>query len=277
MAGNAAVMTPDTYRQGGRLTRLTAAQLARVAEVGDDPLELCRAAQHLLLPPGIPTGSGAPRQDERNVRPAEKILDLALRLDDRALSLPRPPDRRVIGTCRHFAVLSCAFLRGRGIAARARCGFATYFEPGLSVDHWITECWSEHDRRWLRIDSEILGLDLGLGVDATDLAPGAFLSGPEAWQRYRDGADPMTFGVHQTENWGAAEIIGNAIRDLAALHRIEMLPWDEWGPMRACYDGTVTDEVEQFMDALAGAAASPEEAGTTELFECVPVPDPLIA
>ena len=33
------------------------------------------------------------------------------------------PERRFVGNCRHFTVLLCAFLRARGVPARARCGF----------------------------------------------------------------------------------------------------------------------------------------------------------
>ena len=57
--------------------------------------------------------------------------------------MPRDADQRVVGTCRHFAVLSCALLRYRGIPARARCGFATYFQKGQGLDHWVTEYWDE--------------------------------------------------------------------------------------------------------------------------------------
>nr|WP_245939303.1 hypothetical protein [Actinacidiphila glaucinigra] len=35
--------------------------------------------------------------------------------------------------------MACAFLRARGMGARARCGFATYFVEGRGLDHWITE------------------------------------------------------------------------------------------------------------------------------------------
>jgi Transglutaminase-like superfamily len=271
-------MEREAYRRPGALTDLTPAQQKAVAEIGDDPRTLCLAAQQVLVLPGIPIGSDpAPgREQERNLRPASAILRTALALDDRSLSRPRPLDRRVIGTCRHFAVLSCAFLRSRGIAARARCGFATYFRPGLAVDHWITEYWHEEHARWVRIDSEIVAIDLGLGVDASELAAGAFLTGPEAWQRYRDGADATAFGVHDTDNWGVAEIVGNAIRDLAALQRVEMLPWDEWGPMRAWYDGTITPDVETLMDDLVAATIGEDEADAAELYERAPVPAALI-
>ncbi|MGO8887020.1 MAG: transglutaminase domain-containing protein [Streptosporangiaceae bacterium] len=143
----------------------------------------------------------------------------------------REPGRRVIGTCRHFAVLSCALLRYRGIAARARCGFATYFQPGQGLDHWITEYRSSDDSRWVRIDSEVVGQQVL--VHTEDLRDGEFLTGGEAWAAFRAGRiDAARFGVYGTQNWGPGEIRGNAIRDLAALNKVEMLPWDEWRAWR---------------------------------------------
>jgi glycine/D-amino acid oxidase-like deaminating enzyme len=138
------------------------------------------------------------------------------------------PGRRVVGTCRHFAVLSCALLRFRGIAARARCGFGTYFQPGQGQDHWITEYWHQQNARWVRVDTQ--HLEGTFVAHPEDLQPGEFLSGGEAWAAYREGQiDARQFGVFGTDNWGPAEIRGNAIRDLAALNKTEMLPWDEWG------------------------------------------------
>lgn len=151
----------------------------------------------------------------------------------------------------------------------------TYFKPGLALDHWVTEHGDDHDDRWVRVDSEVLGLDV---VDRPDdLAPGEFLTGPEAWQRYRDGADPTIFGVHRTDHaWGVAEIIGNAIRDLACLNRVEMLPWDEWGPMRDCYDGHITSQVEHLMDDLVAATAAGDQDALASLYVQAPVPEAMI-
>ena len=50
---------------------------------------------------------------------------------------------RLVGVCRHFTLLHVAMLRRQGIAARARCGFGAYFEPGKFLDHWVTEYWNE--------------------------------------------------------------------------------------------------------------------------------------
>jgi hypothetical protein len=267
-------MNAHSYLDPGPLTALTSEQQRLVHDLPGDPVGLCKAAQRLVvLPPSAFADDLSPRRlAERNLRPARSIVDAVLQRDQRPLDRERALRDRVTGRCRHFAVLSCSFLRARRIPARARCGFATYFQAGLAVDHWVAEYWDDDDDRWVRIDSEIL--DVGVINNPHDLDDGQFLTGPEAWGQYRSGTNPSTFGVHGTDNWGVAEIIGNAIRDLACLRQVEMLPWDEWGPMRDCYDGNIEAWVEQLMDDLV--AATTDNDGLTTLYERVPVPEAMI-
>ena len=138
-------------------------------------------AQGLLIQPDEAVARGLPerRQAERVIRPVRDLIKVLSALDPAPLHHPRAPEHRVVGTCRHFAALSTALLRLHGIPARARCGFGTYFLPGRSVDHWITEYWDPQDQRWVRIDSEVLGR--GVVDRPEDLAPGRFLTGGEAW------------------------------------------------------------------------------------------------
>jgi Transglutaminase-like superfamily len=207
------------------------------------------------------------------IRPAAALVQAMLALDPQPLSVPRPPERRLVGTCRHFAVLSCASLRHRGISARVRCGFATYFQPGHGVDHWITEYLDQQTRRWVRIDSELLG---GTVLDRPDrLAEGAFLSGGEAWQAFRRGdIDASQYGVYGTQNWGPAEIRGNAVKDLAALNKVETLPWDAWGRMTEAYDGKTGIDYDELLDILASTCAGDDSAAVAALYTrndlCVP-------
>ena len=190
------------------------------------------------------------------MRPAAAIVAALLALDPAPLHVPREAAERVVGTCRHFAVLSCALLRHRGIAARARCGFATYFQPGQGLDHWIVE-YRNGLHRWVRVDAEVLGQSVLEHPE--DLPPGAFLSGGEAWSAYRaDRLDAATFGVYRTENFGPAEIRGNAIRDLAALNKVETLPWDEWGRMTESYRGATGAEYDELIDNVAAVCAAGE-------------------
>ncbi|MBM0233854.1 hypothetical protein JNW91_19560 [Micromonospora sp. STR1_7] len=205
----------------------------------------------------------AQRFAENHLRTVDGIIGALLALDPAPLTVARDPARRVIGTCRHFAVLSCALLRYREIAARARCGFATYFHPGQGVDHWITEY--RHDGRWVRIDSEILGG--ALVAKPEDLATGEFLSGGEAWTAFREGRiDAAKFGVYGTGNWGPAEIRGNTVKDLAALNKVEMLPWDEWGRMDASYRGETGPDYDALIDTMAAVCAADDNRGVADLY-----------
>jgi hypothetical protein len=133
------------YAKPGPLTSLTQQQAEQVRELDLGPEGLCRAVQGLLVPPQDAYGSGLSdaRLAERNTRPAGVLLHRAMEMDASPLSQPRAAAKRVVGTCRHFAVLATAFLRAVGIPARARCGFAAYFMPPKKLDHWIAEYWSD--------------------------------------------------------------------------------------------------------------------------------------
>jgi hypothetical protein len=267
------------YRRPGPLTRLDPAQTRLGEGLGRDAVTICAAAQSLVVEPADATAAGVPehRLAERNIRSARALIDVLTALDPRPLHEPREAPSRVVGTCRHFAVLSCALLRLRGIPARARCGFATYFIAGKSVDHWVTEYWRESDARWARVDTEVLGT--AVVPDPTDLAEDEFLTGGEAWQRHRAGlVDPDTFGVAGVDYaWGIGEIRGNAIRDLASLCKVEMLPWDEWGRMDDSYHGRTGADYDELIDTVAAACASgdPSTLAATYASEDLAVPDQL--
>ena len=111
-----------------------------------------------------------------------------------------------------------------------------------------------------------------------DLRPGEFLTAGEAWQLVRSGReDPIEFGVFGTENWGPGEIRGNAMRDLASLARkIEMLPWDEWGPMEASYNGETGPDFDLLMDQLAAATDDPERSDLDSIYDDLAVPESMI-
>lgn len=130
----------------------------------------------------------------------------------------------------------------------------------------------------MRIDSEILGGTVR--PDAEDLAPGQFLSGGEAWLAYRSGQiDASTFGVHGTENFGPAEIRGNAVKGLAALNRVETLPWDEWGRMTAMYAGETGPGYDELIDRIAAVCAEDDPVEVAALYatEDLPVPAAMLA
>ncbi len=237
-----------------------------------DPVGVCAAVSTLVIHPfdAERLALGERRMSTSSLRPVARILAELLALDPAPPSAPRAPADRVVGTCRHFATVSVAFLRALGTAARARCGFASYFQPGRHVDHWVVE---HHDGiRWRRVDPEVLDSDKVR--DPTDLGPDEFRSGGEAWQLVQaGGADPMTFGVPRTDDaWGPAEIRGNAIRDLAALMKIETLPWDEWGRMTDSYRGDTGPDFDDLIDEVSIACAADDVA----VVECYRNPELMV-
>lgn len=256
------------YAAPGPLTDLGTTRSSALHDLPGDAAGICRLAAGLVIQPwdAEPLGRPADRFGENQMRAVGDLVDVLLAMDPSPLTVARPPERRVIGTCRHFSLFTCALLRHRGIAARARCGFATYFQPGQGVDHWVIEYWHERENRWVRVDSEILGKPVLERPE--DLVAGQFLTGGEAWAAFRSGQiDAARYGVYGTDNWGPAEIRGNAIRDLAALNKVETLPWDEWGRMHASYEGETGAEYDELLDTIAAVCAADDSHAIVELYQ----------
>ena len=122
-------------------------------------------------------------------------------------------------------------LRYQGVPARARCGYATYFLPNHFEDHWICEYWNRKEQRWIMVDAQLDSFQrdkLDIRFDPLDVPNDQFLTGGKSWQLCRAGkADPDQFGIFDMH--GLWCVRGNLIRDLGALNKIELLPWDSWG------------------------------------------------
>jgi len=155
---------------------------------------------------------------------------------------------------RSLCGLAVAVLRSHAIPSRARCGFSTYFEPGRAIDHWIVEY--RNRGRWISADFQIDSVQasvLQLDFDALDQPPGKFLRAGQAWQACRRGQlDPACCGI--LEEGGYWFIAQNLMRDLAALNKMEVLPWDVWGMMPKPDDPMPSELLDQF-DQIAELTA----------------------
>lgn len=203
---------------------------------GDVP-GLCKVVQGVMLHIFMADKYGVVIPEERKgevqLRTVERILGRIHELDPEPLTVRREPLKRVVGNCRDHSALLCSMLRSKGIPARARCGFATYFIPGRYVDHWVVEHWSAEKRRWVRVDPQLDGVQvraLGISFDPLDLPPGTFLPAGEAWRMCRAGKlDPELCGI--LDMHGLWFVRGDLVRDVLALNKVELLPWDWNGLM----------------------------------------------
>jgi len=203
------------------------------------------------------------RREEAHIRPIAEMLSQIFAHDSRSLAIARKPDNRMAAVCRHFATMLTAILREQGIAARARCGFGSYFTPGKFEDHWVCEYWSVALKRWIVVDAQLDSVQrdaFRLDFDPLDVPRDRFISAGDAWQRCREGrAVADRFGLSHLGLSGAWFIAGSVLRDLAALNRMEMLPWDVWGMMPKPDAESSKDNV-ALIDRIAALTVSGDDA-----------------
>jgi hypothetical protein len=218
-----------------------------------DPKLLAQVVRGLILHYGVAAMQGllfsAERHADEKRFGAAATLRGILRLDASPLTVERPVERKMLGYCHHFALLHCAFLRAKGVPARARCGFAAYYRQGAWIDHWVTEYWDGHG--WMLIDADS-------GRDS--LTRDDFRDGGTAWLRCRAGrSDPFRYGNHVL--WGWDELRGSLVNDLGALNKMEMGDWSWCDELQVEPLDQPHTTIDRLMDSVAPAVS---EASSVE-------------
>lgn len=245
--------TPGVMTSPGRQARL----------LDDLPRELeslCKIVQGLMIhiywaeQYGVQLSDA--RREEVQLRSVERQLERIRELDPRPLTEAREPDKRLIGTCRDFSVLLTTMLRHQGVPARARCGFGRYFLPDHFEDHWVCEYWNAAEAYWNLVDAQLDALQvekLGVRFDTLDVPRNEFVVAGRAWQMCRnEGANPDDFGIFDMH--GLWFVRSNLVRDVAALNKVELLPWDVFGIMEAKEEDLSSDMLAA-LDGLAERTA----------------------
>jgi hypothetical protein len=157
-------------------------------DLPDDVPQLVKIVQGLILHYGWTEHYGVKFSPERFYqdvffRMVSKQLRRIIELNDTPLTEERPPEKRLLGLCRDFSTLLAVILRHKGIPARARCGFATYFRPNHYEDHWICQYWKPGKNRWAMADVQLDPFQRNaLGItETTDMPEGLFLPAGQGW------------------------------------------------------------------------------------------------
>jgi hypothetical protein len=131
-----------------------------------------------------------------------------------------------------------------------------YFE-----DHWVCEYWNAAEERWILVDTqfdEVWREKLNIKHDILDVPRDQFLVAADAWNRCRTGqADPSKFGIDFADLRGLWFIAGSLVRDVAALNKMEMLPWDIWGAQPQTNHALDNEEL-AFFDRLSTITREPD-------------------
>lgn len=215
------------------------------------------AQETAVAAPGMAAAESDPAQ-----RFVARILDRIFSRDSRSLEISRDKRTCFHGTCRDYAVLACSIARCLGIPARVRCGFAFYFNPSklFGDDHWVLEIWSGAEKRWILVDPEVdknLPQHDPVTINPLDVPRSVFQVAGTAWILMRSNrAEATKYGVDSIGLAGEWFMAANVIRDLAALNKREMLPFDYWGlAAEIAEQQCVTETQRSRIDQIAGVIA----------------------
>lgn len=109
------------------------------------------------------------------------------RLDKRGFVPDRRTEDKIVVTCRYVSILMSAILKAKNIPCRSRSGFASYFQPGKSMDHWINQYWNREEKRWVTIDADGFYDENGMNLGQYDIPDGKFDYAANAWLDVRRG------------------------------------------------------------------------------------------
>ncbi|MEW2738378.1 transglutaminase domain-containing protein [Providencia sp. PROV130] len=240
------------YRQHTTIT-LPGRFVAALEPLPDDVDGLIGAVQNLLvhyqtdkakLSPDIIAARGA----EVDLRWAEAMLNRLMQLQDGNLLLPREPAKRLLCTCRDFAVLLCTFMRYKQIPSRVRYGFAhDQYKPERPIhDHVLVEYWD--GQHWRYAESRLYALPEPIqDIDQKDFPRDLFFSGGETWRLIRAGnlSERAFSGYHFDDDYGQWIVRNLFLFDMASLCGYEPLMWDAWGVLLEEKPGTRVMNVDQ--------------------------------
>lgn len=214
-----------------------------IKSLSSDPIEWSEITRGLIIHNGLAALESleyhADRYRDMGRRGVEDIVTGIFDIDPAPLENQRPRADRMIGYCYHFALLYCSLLRAKGIAARTRCGFASYFLADHWIDHWVVE-------RWL-VDHWVI-TDPNEGLD--ELTQDQFRSACTAWQICRSKQDDVQrYGNH--EFWGWDELRGSLVNDLGALNKVELGDWGWCEAINVKHKDRPILGIDEDLDALA--------------------------
>lgn len=233
-----------------------------VTDIPKDIGTIVSYVQNILLHQHWSKAYGLELSEERKKEPflrsfEEKLIFLN-ELGFTHVSEHRTNENKMISICRDFSVAAAALCREAGMPARARCGFASYFEKDKYIDHWVLEYWNEEKKKWSMVDAQLDALQqktLELPFDPLDISENYFITAPKAWLWCREGIfNPDLFGIFKW--WGYDYLRCNLILDANSLLKVPMQPWDWWEGYKSLPMEEWTERDYKVMDDLSMLAVN---------------------
>ena len=211
------------------------------------------------------------RHKETDLRSMQSKLKQIMHMDPRPLIAPRPFQDRLYSNGRDQSLMLCSFLRAAGVPARLRTGFMAYV-GNKKLDHAICQVWLTSEQRWVSVDIQMENMrreNHRLSQQAVqhlatltplDTPAANFITAAQAWLVCRSGKDdPLNYGI-TGDLWGEFMIRRSLLRDLLALNKLELIPWDEITDSLLDQDrGLITDPTNiAYLDRVAQTLLRPD-------------------
>lgn len=196
--------------------------------------------------------------EDDNLPTAASILAELYRRDGRGFVTDRHVKDKLVLTCRYVSILTAAILKSKGIPARVRSGFVPYLYANKSIDHWMTQYWSDIEHRWVTIDVDG-SISHNGNFDAYDIPENAFDWSAQAWLDVRQGKTAPGYYKNMGGFSGLMPIAWELFYDFHCLMNNEIVYYHH--PKMVCYDDfpKLTEEQLKGIDDLATLLLDPDE------------------
>lgn len=191
---------------------------------------------------------------------APAIAAELFRLDGRGFVPDRAVKDKLVLTCRYVSVLVSAIYKAKGIPCRSRAGFAPYFQPGVSMDHWINQVWNEKEGRWVTFDADGFYDEQAMGICQYDMSEKSFDWAGAAWLAIRRGETDGREFLY-ADGLGTCSlkaVIRYLFYDFHALMNHEISYLFQPAYVDGKFDSLTEDDFKE-LDALAELLLSPDE------------------
>jgi hypothetical protein len=135
------------------------------------------------------------------------------------------------------------------------------FQPGLLRRSLGRRVLDAAEQRWVLVDpqfDDVWRERLQIQHNILDVPREQFLVAADAWNlSRRDAADPARFGAFFANLYGLWFVAGNLVRDVAALNKMESLPWDVWGRQPQPH-AELSEAQRKYFDELAALSQEPD-------------------
>jgi excinuclease ABC subunit A len=132
----------------------------------------------------------------------------------------------------------------------------------MNYDHWVTEYWNASKGHWLLVDPQIDDVQRkanAITFDTTDMTFQQFITAGRAWHDIRNGKAKSGFFGHNRHLRGVGYVRCSLVQELAALNKVEVLPWDSWWDISSKSEEQVSLEERELLDRLAELTIQPDE------------------